>query len=231
MTERLAGRLARTFGGFDRTQAELPDWENGSTAEHESALQTEERWDEVPDRFPVTLHGYDRDAVDQHVDALERELAQLRERSESSDSVSAEIKRIGEQTAAILQVAHEQAHVTRRDAQTEADRCLQDAAANALKITDDAQQRLRRLDHATDQIWRDRGRLIEDVRAIATALVSLADEATDRFPTDPPANRFPTDPPADRFPSDTPADRFPSGPAKAQSPVYPADDDGLAGLA
>jgi hypothetical protein len=217
MTERFAGRLARTFGGFDRTQAELPDWDDGTTADYETAVQTQERWDEVPDRFPVTMHGYDRDAVDQHVDALERELAQLRDRDQSSEAVSAEIKRIGEQTAAILQVAHDQAHVTRRDAQTEADRCLQDAAANALKITDDAQQRLRQLDHETDQIWRDRGRLIDDVRAIATALFALADEATGRFPTDR---------------------------AKAEQPVYAhtrpvaddgADDDnddgGLAGLA
>ena len=142
MTERFAGRLARTLGGFDRTNAELPSWEDGGTVEFPNGVQTDAGWDAEPERFPTVRHGYDRDAVDHHVDALERELAELRERGPSADAISAEITRIGEQTAAILQVAHAAAHETRRDAQAEADRCLADAASNALAITDQAQQRL-----------------------------------------------------------------------------------------
>jgi cell division septum initiation protein DivIVA len=184
MTERFAGRLARTFGGFDRTREELPEWEQPGGVEYDTAVQTAERWEQEPDRFPVTRHGYDRNAVDQHLDALEHELAELRERVPSTESISEEIKRIGEQTAAILQVAHEQAHVTRREAQSEADRCLADAAANALAITDDAHQRLRQLDSDTDMVWRERARLIDDVRAVATALISVADEAATRFPAE-----------------------------------------------
>jgi cell division septum initiation protein DivIVA len=184
MTERFAGRLARTFGGFDRTQAELPAWE-GDDDEFPPTVASDERWDEVPDRFPVTRHGYDRDAVDQHVDALERELAGLRASGTEPEAVSTEIKRIGEQTAAILQVAHEQADQTRREASTEADRCLQDAAANAVRINDEAQRRLRQLDSDVDRISRERTRLIGDVRAVATALLSIADEAVQRFEPEP----------------------------------------------
>jgi len=184
MTERFAGRLARTFGGFDRTRDELPEWEEPGDVEYDSAVQTVERWEQEPDRFPVTLHGYDRDAVDQHLDALERELAELRERAPSAETISEEIKRIGEQTAAILQVAHEQAHITRREAQAEADRCLADAASHALTITDEAHQRVRRLDSDADTVWRERARLIEDVRAVATALTAVADGAATRFPAE-----------------------------------------------
>ena len=184
MTERFAGRLARTFGGFDRTHAELPGWEDSGGVEYETAVQTDAQWDAEPDRFPVSRHGYDRDAVDQHVDALERELAQFRDRGPSAGAISAEITRIGEQTAAILQVAHQQAHETKRDAQAEADRCLSDAASNALAITDEAHQRLRQLDSETDHVWRERARLIEDVRSVATALLSLADDAAGRFPSE-----------------------------------------------
>ncbi len=215
MTERFAGRLARTFGGFDRTHAELPDWEDGGGGEYRTAVQTDGHWEQEPTRFPTVRHGYDCEAVDQHVDALERELAGLRDRVPSADAISAEIARIGEQTAAILQVAHESAHETRRDAQAEADRCLADAAANALAITDEAQQRLRQLDSETDQVWRERGRLIEDVRAVATALFSVADDAAGRFP---PEHEKPR---ASRHPAPLPA------------PVSAGDDadNGYAGLA
>ena len=213
MTERFAGRLARTFGGFDRTHAELPDWEDGGGAEYGTAVQTDGHWDEEPDRFPTVRHGYDREAVDQHVDALEQELAGLRDRAPSADAISAEITRIGEQTAAILQVAHNAAHETKRDAQAEADRCLADAAANALAITHEAQQRLRQLDSETDHVWRERARLIEDVRAVATALFSLADDAAGRFP---------------------PEHERPGAPRHATALPVPAGDDaddGFAGLA
>ena len=59
-----------------------------------------------------------------------------------------------------------------------------DAAANAVSMTEDAKRKLRQLDSETDAVWAERGRLIEDVRSVATALFSLAEDATDRFPED-----------------------------------------------
>jgi cell division septum initiation protein DivIVA len=179
---RFTDRLARTFGSFDRTQAELPGWENTGDVEYPIGGEPGVPWDVEHDRFPVARHGYDRAAVDRHVAELERELAVLRDSGPGAQAISAEIERFGEQTATILKVAHEQAFQTKRGAQAEADRCLADAAANALAITDEAQQRLRRLDSDTDQIWQERARLIEDVRTVATALISLAEDAVGRFP-------------------------------------------------
>ena len=141
-------------------------------------------WDETAPSFPVVRSGYDRAAVDEYLAELEREIDELRATgpATTNTAVSDEIKKIGEQTAAILQTAHQQASETTRKAQAEADKCLSDAAANAISMKEEAKQQLRHLDTETDAVWHERSRLIEDVRTVATALTSLAEQATDRFP-------------------------------------------------
>lgn len=180
----LSDRLARTFGGYDRPADETQDWdpqdEYGYGDEGDPPP-----WEPVGPRFPLARLGYDRTTVDEHVAELERELAELQTRAPSGGSVSAEIERIGEQTSAILTVAHDKAHEMTRQAQEQADRCLADAASNAVMITEDAKRRLRQLDSDTDAVWRERARLVEDVRHVASSLMSLADDATARFPAEP----------------------------------------------
>ena len=100
-------------------------------------------------------------------------------------SVQEELERIGEQTASILVVAHDKAHETTRLAHEQAERCVADAAANAIAITDEAKAKLRELEAETDTVRRQRERLIADARNIAALLVSLADEADGRFPASP----------------------------------------------
>jgi hypothetical protein len=137
-------------------------------------------------QFPVAPFGYSRAAVDQRLGELESELAALRSREQpqpqAQPSITDEIERIGEQTASILVVAHDQAHETTRRAQEQADRCIADAAANAVAITADAKRRLEELDAETEAVWRERERLLEDVRAVSAALTTLAAEASERFP-------------------------------------------------
>ncbi len=149
-------------------------------------------WDLVPPRFPVVRRGYDRDAVDEYIAELERELDDLRAGREASGAVTAEIERIGEQTVAILRVAHEQASDTTRRAQEEADRCLSAAASNAVAITEEAKAQLRQLDAETDAIWRERARLLEDVRQVAASLSTLAEDALERLPGE--SDRVPSQP-------------------------------------
>jgi DivIVA domain-containing protein len=183
-------RLARGFNNLDRPPVDDDEgeWEEYDEPEQPTAVAA---WDpgevDPPDsperkRFPTSLHGYDRDAVDAHLDALERELADLRIHRNPSAAVEAEIERVGEETSAILRVAHEQASEITRRAQTQADRCVSDAAANAVSMTEDAKRKLRQLDSETDAVWAERGRLIEDVRNLATSLFSLAEDAAERFP-------------------------------------------------
>jgi hypothetical protein len=164
----LGERLARTFGG----SRELPQWDETD--------QETVAWDQPAPRFPVSPHGYDCTVVDQHLDTVERELAELR--AGSKQSVAAEIEKIGQQTASILTAAHDQAREITHSAQRQADACVADAAANAVKITEDANCKLRQLDSETDAIWAERTRLIEDARNVATALFTLAEEAAERFP-------------------------------------------------
>jgi hypothetical protein len=142
-------------------------------------------------RFTVTPLGYNRQAVDEHIAGLERELAELRESrvaaAEPPMSVQEELERIGEQTASILVVAHDKAHETTRVAQQQAERCIADATANAGRITDAAERKVRALEAETDAVRRRRERLIADARNVAASLVSLADEADQRFPADQPS--------------------------------------------
>jgi hypothetical protein len=176
----LGDRLARTFGGFDRTRAELPPWQDGGDLELPGDEQ--ESWEPTGERFPIARQGYDCAAVDAHLAAVERELLELRAKAPSDSSVSVAIDRLGEQTAAILRVAHDQAQEITRRAHAEADRCLTDAAANALQMTEDASRKLRQVDAETDSVWRERERLIDDLRGVAEALVTLAEDAERRFP-------------------------------------------------
>ncbi|HTX11219.1 MAG TPA: DivIVA domain-containing protein [Solirubrobacteraceae bacterium] len=232
----MGDRLARGFNNFDRppSDEDEPEWEEYDEPEQPTAVADPVDWDppQSPDkkRFPTSLHGYDRDAVDAHLDALERELVELRVHRTPSAAVQAEIERVGEETSAILRVAHEQAAEITRRAQTQADRCVQDAAANAVSMTEDAKRNLRQLDSETDAVWAERGRLIEDVRSVATALFSLAEDAADRFPEEG-ERRAPADPaPPMRAataapvaaPPATPSATPPSPPASAQANNAPA---------
>ena len=179
----LGDRLARTFAPVDPIGEDSPiQRTNGATELPAVRESVPRRRELVVRRFPIARRGYDHHAVDQYVAELERELAELRA---GSPSVTAEIERIGEHTAEILSLAHEKAQETTRGAQAEADRCLANAASNAIAITEEAKRQLAEVDSDTDAVWRERARLIDDVRSVATALFSLADEAGERFAAEP----------------------------------------------
>ncbi|HEY6396063.1 MAG TPA: DivIVA domain-containing protein [Solirubrobacteraceae bacterium] len=180
-------RLARTF-----TVAERPSFYlSPEPAGDESPLpgEPEQPWERIAARFPVAHEGYDRAAVDEHLSqlerelaAVERELAEVRRKESSSTAVADEISRIGEQTSTILMTAHEQAQEITQRAKTQADRVIADAATRARVMTHASEQRLRELDGEADAIWSERAQLIDDVRTLATALTTLADESARRFP-------------------------------------------------
>jgi hypothetical protein len=181
----LGDRLSRSFGSGDRVKPEVPSWEEEGDLEYavDETVEPAEPFEQL--LFQTAEQGYDRHAVDEHLGELERELARLRAGEHSERSVAAEIERIGEQASAILLVAHDKAQETMHQAQEQADRCVADAAANAVAITEEATRRLRQLDSETDSVWRERARLIDDVRHLSSVLASLAQEAGERFPAEP----------------------------------------------
>jgi DivIVA protein len=181
------------LGGEDEDEPAAPRWSTTARDGVGSRLRSDgdSDSDEVAPRFPLAPFGYNRAAVDEQLAELERrlvgrerELTQLREAEKPPMSITEEIERLGEQTASILVVAHDQAHETTRRAQEQAERCVADAAANAIEITAEAKNRLRELDDETDSVWRERQRLLEDTRAVSSRLASLVDEAEGRFPAD-----------------------------------------------
>lgn len=206
----LGDRIARTFGTLERPRSDAPAWTPG---EPEDWNGTEvPAWEQVEPPFPIVRHGYQTSTVDDYVAELERELEELRSRTPDERAISEEINRIGEQTAAILQVAHEKASEVTREAQVQADRCMADAAANALAITERASRRLRELDVETDSVWHERARLIEDVRSVAGALATLAQDAAERYPAESERSETSVPPPDPDAPAgvDAPTTQFPA---------------------
>jgi uncharacterized coiled-coil protein SlyX len=189
-----AGRVSRWFQGIDAEPGGDPL--DGETAEHDILAEfadDEESFAPAGSaaRFPLVRYGYSQAEVDRRLDELEREVADrerevtdLRDQIKPPMSITEEIERIGEQTASILVVAHDQAHETTRRAEEQAERCIADAAANAVAITAEAKERLRELDDETDSVWRERERLLDDTRAVSERLGSLVEEALARFPAD-----------------------------------------------
>jgi DivIVA protein len=231
----VAGRFANWITGADRMPAEEPA--TGYEADDDPIRElTTGGASEESSRFPVAPLGYSRAAVDEHLFGLERELAELRAQRQPPVSITEELERIGAQTASILVVAHDQAHETTRQAQEQAERCVADAAAHAVAITSEAKQRLRELDGETDSVWRERERLLEDVRVVSAALAALADQASERFPAADPssASQATTAFPMDSEPPAPDSSPMVSGPwateaFRMESTPWPAQGDPAAG--
>jgi DivIVA domain-containing protein len=170
---------------YDPVDGDAPGDDAPYTTDLEGTADRVESTDEA--RFPLARRGYDRDAVDAHLARLESENARLREQVGPPMSITEEIERLGEQTASILVVAHDKAHETARNAHAQAARAVSDAARDAERITSEAERRLRDLDEETDAVWRERERLLDDVRKVSVTLATLADAASERFPPAEPA--------------------------------------------
>ena len=158
--------------------------------------------------FPIVFRGYDREVVDAHLAAVEEDVIELHATRSPQSAVRRELDRVGQETSAILQRAHEAADEVAARSRARADARVEEAEREAERIRRDAEQRTRQLDKDVDEIWAERRKLVEDARAVGEALIRLADEALDRFPPDddggPPAEAAKPAPPP-RAPSPEPA--------------------------
>jgi hypothetical protein len=131
-------------------------------------------------RFPIVRQGYDCPAVDEYITDLERELADadreladVRGRPPAADEVNQELKRIGEQTSAVLIAAHEQREEILRSTREEAAQCVAKAAAEASALTAKAEAELRELEARKAEVRRERDSLFEQIRQVSAALTTL----------------------------------------------------------
>ena len=120
--------------------------------------------------------------MEEHIGALENELAAARAEHAPEYAIREEIDRIGNDTAAILRVAHEKADAIASRAHAQADLLMADAQAQAEATTRDAEARRRTFDADADLIWRERTRLIDDTRKLADCMLSVADDAVRAVP-------------------------------------------------
>lgn len=139
--------------------------------------------EDVLPRFPIVRQGYDCPAVDEYITDLERELAEadreladVRGQAPAANEVNQELKRIGEQTSAVLIAAHEQREEMLRTAQEEADRCVAKAAAEANTLKAKAEMELRELEAQKTTTRRERDGLFEEIRQFSTALTALIEK-------------------------------------------------------
>jgi hypothetical protein len=181
--------------------------------------------------FPIVFRGYDREVVDAHLAAVEEDVIELHSTRSPQAAVRRELDRVGKETAAILQRAHEAADEVAARSRARADARVEEAEREAERLHRDAEQRTRQLDKDVDEIWAERRKLIEDARALGEALIRMADEALDRFPPDedggPPAEAaepIPAPAPPTRGPAPEPEPE-PEPPPRLLEEVPPPDNE------
>ena len=91
--------------------------------------------------FPVSMRGYDRQAVDAYVERVNRVIAELEMSRTTEAAVKHALNRVGEQTSGILQRAQRSAEDMIAEAQDEADEATARARAEVERLAADARAR------------------------------------------------------------------------------------------
>ena len=129
--------------------------------------------------FPVVMRGYDRAAVDTFVQEM-LDLVRDLESRQSQESVQRAIEEVGEETAGILQRAHETADEIAARSRAQAEGRIQRAEREAELIRQDAEAYSEKIVVETRLLWDERQRLIEDIRQLADEVLATAEDAFER---------------------------------------------------
>jgi DivIVA domain-containing protein len=165
--------------------------------------------------FPLVMRGYDRHAVDQFVAELLTLVSDLESRQTREGIVQKALGELGEETAGILQRAHETADDITARSRAQADARLKRAEREAEIVRSDADHYSQQVIVDTRLLWEERQRLIEDIRQLADEVLGTADDAMERVKL--PEQLESTAAPADDAPPE------PDVPLEPDPPVY-ADD-------
>ena len=130
--------------------------------------------------FPLAMRGYDRHAVDQFVAELLALVDDLESRQTREGVVQKALGELGEETAGILQRAHETADDITARSRAQADARLNRAEREAEIVRGDADHYSEQVIVDTRLLWEDRQRLIEDIRQLADEVLGTADDAMER---------------------------------------------------
>jgi cell division initiation protein len=151
------------------------------TAEFRAARFSRSRVEEISNRsFPVVMRGYDRAAVDAFVEEVTRIVSDLEARQSQESAIQRAIEELGEETASILQRAHETAEEIAARSRAQAEGRIQRAEREADLLRQEADAYSEKIVVDTRLLWEERQRLIEDIRQLADDVLGTADDAVDR---------------------------------------------------
>jgi DivIVA domain-containing protein len=131
--------------------------------------------------FPLAVRGYDRRSVDEFVEELRTLVADLEAHQTREGVVQKALDELGEETAGILQRAHETADEIAARSRAQADGRLQRAEREAEIVKRDADEYAQQVVVDTRLLWDERQRLIEDIRHLADVVLGTADDAMERL--------------------------------------------------
>jgi len=151
------------------------------TAEFRASRFSRSRADEIANRaFPVAMRGYDRAAVDAFLQEVIQIINDLESRQSQESVVQRAIAEVGEETASILQRAHETAEEIAARSRAQAEGRIQRAEREVDLLRQDADAYSEKIVYDTRVLWEERQRLIEDIRQLADDVLRTAEEAIDR---------------------------------------------------
>jgi DivIVA domain-containing protein len=131
--------------------------------------------------FPLAVRGYDRRAVDEFMEELRTLVADLEAHQTREGVVQKALDELGEETAGILQRAHETADEIAARSRAQADGRLQRAEREAEIVKREADEYAEQVVVDTRLLWDERQRLIEDIRQLADVVLGTADDAMERL--------------------------------------------------
>jgi DivIVA domain-containing protein len=130
--------------------------------------------------FPLAVRGYDRRAVDDFLEEVRALVSDLESRQTREGVVQKALDELGEETAGILQRAHETADEITARSRAQADGRLQRAEREAEIVRREADEYAEKVIVDTRLLWEERQRLIEDIRQLADETLATADDAAER---------------------------------------------------
>lgn len=163
--------------------------------------------------FPIGLRGYDRVAVDAWRDEITKLIEELESQAPRDTAVKRALEEVGQETASILQRAHEAAEELTTRSRSQAEGRLQRAEAEADETIKEAESRAEVLERDSKAIWEHRQRLLEELRQLADEVLAVADDAAERI-----------DPPKEAGPSGETTDEVPVAESEDETVVQAAEE-------
>jgi cell division septum initiation protein DivIVA len=130
--------------------------------------------------FPLAVRGYDRGTVDAFVQEMLELVSDLEGRQTRESVVQRALDEIGEETAGILQRAHETADEIAARSRAQAEGRIQRAEREADMLRQQADSYSEQVVVDTRILWEERQRIIQDIRQLADEVLATAEDASER---------------------------------------------------